>query len=123
MIRGSILAFVAGWFLWFWIDKSPLALGPPPHPSGGGMLGDFQLAVDLLREGRVRAAYVYIWQAHYIVLSLGGGLLAALVTESLSRALARRRLRRLYIPDRKKAAAHEGRPQGLDDARKNDQPE
>jgi hypothetical protein len=101
MVKGSLLAFAAGWILWFWIDKNPALLGPLPYPSDGDILGNFQAAVNLLKETRIKAAFVYIWKAHYILLSLASGALIAMIGASISRALSRKRLLKLYVPDRK----------------------
>lgn len=100
MLRGALLAFVGGWILWFWIDKSPAALGPLPWPAGDDLLQNFQVAVDLLKQSRFRAAFVYIWKAHFIILSLALGLLLGAGFNALSRLAARRRFHRLYLPKR-----------------------
>ncbi|MEE9492295.1 MAG: hypothetical protein V3W04_02800 [Gammaproteobacteria bacterium] len=34
------------------------------------LLQNFQTAFDLLKAGYVKAAYVFIWRAHYLVLTL-----------------------------------------------------
>lgn len=102
MLRGALIAFVCGWALWFWIDKSPTALGPLPWPADGEYLRNFQTAFDLLRQARVKAAFVYIWKAHFIVLSLGIGLVLGMALNAVSRGLSRNRLVKLYLPDRKK---------------------
>ena len=52
----------------------------------------------MLKAGYPKVAYVYIWNAHYLLLSILGGLLLALITGVLSDALGRRRMRRLVLP-------------------------
>ena len=99
MVRGSLIFFIAGWTIWFWLDKSPFVLGPLPQPLQGEYLANFQMAFDLLKEGRFRAAYVYIWKGHFVVISLAFGMLAAMVASSFSRMLARKRFRKLNIPE------------------------
>lgn len=101
MLRGFVIAFVAGWLAWFWIDKSPQTLGPLPPPLEEQFSANFQMAVDLVKARRYTAAFVYLWNAHYLVLSLAAGLLVAMIGASISRLLARRRFARLYIPVRK----------------------
>ena len=101
MLRGALLAFVAGWIIWLWIDKNPALLGQLPYPSDGDFLGNFQVTINLLKEARLKAAFIYIWKAHYIVLSLGVGLVIAMIGASFSRILSRNRLLKLYVPDRK----------------------
>lgn len=100
MLRGTLLAFVLGWVIWFWIDKSPAALGPLPFPRDGEFLHNFQITVDLLKQSRFSAAFVYVWKAHYLVLSLVLGLLLAMLGASVARARSRKRLIELYVPDR-----------------------
>jgi hypothetical protein len=100
VLRGVLLAFVAGWVLWFWLDKSPATLGRLPYPEDGDFLHNFQVAIDLVKQGRVQAAFVYVWKAHYLVLSLGIGLVLAMGFTSISRVISRNRLLKLYLPAR-----------------------
>ncbi len=111
MFRGTVIAFIAGWVLWFWIDKNPYSLGPLPQPLDGDFTANFQMAIDLLKAGRYKAAFVYAWKAHYLVLSLGAGLLIAALGVSVSRALSGRRSRRLYIPAHRRRASGADQPQ------------
>ena len=101
MLRGTALAFVAGWLLWFWLDKNPATLGPLPPPANDDYIRNFQITIDLVKHARIRAAYVYIWKAHYIVLSLAAGLAIGAVLGALSRSLSRQKFRKLYLPERK----------------------
>lgn len=101
MFRGTLIAFVLGWGIWLWIDKNPAALGPLPYPRDGEFLQNFQVTIDLIKQARIKAAFLYIWKAHYLVLSLAFGLLLGLLGNSLARVWSRRRLTRLYVPDKK----------------------
>lgn len=101
MLRGALLAFVIGWVIWFWVDKNPATLGPLPMPTDGAYLQNFQVTIDLVKQGRFTAAFVYIWKAHFIVLSLGIGVLLGMALNALGRSLSRKRWLKLYLPDRK----------------------
>ncbi len=101
MLRGTALAFVAGWLLWFWLDKNPATLGPLPPPANDDYIRNFQIAIDLVKQARLKAAYVYIWKAHYIVLSLAVGLAIGGLLGALSRSLSRKKFRKFYLPERK----------------------
>jgi hypothetical protein len=104
MLRGTLLVFVAGWILWFWIDKNPMALGPLPYPVDGDYAANFQVAVDLLKQTRIKAAFVYLWKAHYLVLSVACGLLIGAFSGAIARRMSRNKLLKLYLPERKKRA-------------------
>jgi len=101
MLRGAALAFVIGWLLWFWLDKNPAMLGPLPPPANDDYIRNFQIAIDLVKQARIKAAYVYIWKAHYIVLSLAVGLTIGALLGALSRSLSRKKFRKHYLPERK----------------------
>jgi len=102
MIRGALVAFVCGWVIWFWIDKNPAALGPLPWPADSGFVQNFQVAIDLIKQTRFKAAFVFIWKAHFIVLSLALGLLIGMGLNAVARTLSRNRLIKLYLPEKKK---------------------
>lgn len=102
MLRGIIIAFIAGWAAWFWIDKSPHSLGPLPPPLQEQFSANFQIAVDLVKAQRYKAAFVYVWKAHYLLLSIAAGLLLSMIGGAMSRLLGRRRFARLYIPARQR---------------------
>jgi hypothetical protein len=97
MLRASFLVFVCGWVLWFMLDKPAAVQFSFPERSDD-LLGNFQYAFDMLKAGYPRLGFIFIWQQHYIVLSLLGGAILALVTGSLSDLLRRRRMRRLVLP-------------------------
>jgi len=100
MLRRTLLVFIAGWVLWFWIDKPPGGLAGLPRPADS-MLENFQRAFDILKAGHLEVAWLYIWNAHYLVLSLLGGLLLSVITGAIADQLARRRLRRHFLPPRR----------------------
>jgi heme exporter protein D len=107
MLRGALLAFVGGWILWFWIDKSPANLGPLAYPQDGDFLYNFQVTIDLLKQARFSAAFIYVWKAHYLVLSLALGAIIGMVLGAVSRTLSRNRLLKLYLPQRKRQQKQE----------------
>jgi len=99
MLRGSFLVFIAGWLTWFWMDK------PDPQrfrfpQADDSLVADFQHAFDLLRAGFPDVAFLYLWGTHYLLLSLLGGALLAVMYGGVSDMLGRRRMRRLIRPTR-----------------------
>ena len=62
------------------------------------LVENFQVAFDILKVGYPEVAYVYIWNAHYLLLSLVGGVLLAVIIGAVSDALGRRRMRRHIMP-------------------------
>ena len=71
-------------------------------PSGDSMVENFQRAFDILKEGYLDLAFVYIWNAHYLLLSLLGGAVIAVVYGSVSDHFSRRRMRKLMVPERRR---------------------
>ena len=98
MFNFSIIIFVIGWALWFLVDKHPASLGVVVPEELDTMLNNFQLAFDMLTSGYLRASFVFIWKAHYIVLSIIAALLLSAVHEGASNVLRRRNLRQLMWP-------------------------
>lgn len=83
--------------VWFWIDKPAAGqFGLPP--PGDSMAQNFQRSIDLLKAGYPDMAYLYIWHAHYLVLSVVLGILLAVMYRALSDQLARRSRRGRYYP-------------------------
>jgi hypothetical protein len=97
MLRSTFLVFIAGWIVWFWIDKPDARQFRMPEP-GDSMLDNFQLAFDMLKAGYIDMSFVYLWNAHYLVLSLLGGALLAAIYGGVSDYLGRRRMRRHFLP-------------------------
>jgi hypothetical protein len=111
MLRSSFLVFIAGWLAWFWIDKpDPQRLRLPP--SGDSLVGDFQQGFDMLRAGYWDVAYVYLWDAHYLILSLLGGVLLAMLFGGVSNLLGRRRMRGLLFPRQSAPGVDSGKSAG-----------
>jgi hypothetical protein len=111
MLRSSFLVFIAGWIAWFWIDKPDVRQFRMPEP-GDSILGNLQTAFDMLKAGYFDMSFVYIWNAHYLVLSLLGGALLAVVYGGLTDYLGRRRMRRHFLPpvQRQAPAADSAQP-------------
>jgi hypothetical protein len=106
MLRGALLAFVGGWIVWFWIDKNPATLGPLAYPVDGDFVYNFQVTIDLIKQARFKAAFVFAWKAHYLVLSLAVGAASGMVLAALSRRLSRNRLLQLYLPRKQTRSNH-----------------
>ena len=98
MFNFSIIIVVTGWVLWFFIDKHPASLGVIVPAESDTMLANFQLAFDMLTAGYLRASYVFIWKAHYIILSIIAALLISALREATSNILRRRHLRQVMWP-------------------------
>ena len=98
MFNFSIIVFVTGWVLWFFIDKHPASLGVIPPEELDTMLANFQMAFDLLSAGYLRASFVFIWKAHYIILSILTALLMSAMHETISSVFRRRHLRQVMWP-------------------------
>ena len=97
MLRSAFIVFLLGWVVWFWIDKPPPDQLRLPEVSDS-LVENFQVAFDMMKAGYPKVAYVYIWNAHYLLLSIAGGLLLAVTVKAVSDALGRRRMRRHIMP-------------------------
>ena len=97
MLRSTFFVFLLGWVAWFWIDKPPASQQRLP-PVSDSLVENFQVAFDLLKSGYLDVAFVYIWNAHYLLLSLLGGAMVAVGYGMLSDYLSRRRMRRNFMP-------------------------
>lgn len=97
MFRITVIVFVVGWLAWFWIDKPPPGQRGLPEVSDS-IVENFQRAFYMLKAGHADVAYVYIWDAHYLLLSLLGGVLIGVIVGSAGDYLGRRRMRRHFRP-------------------------
>ena len=97
MLRSAFVVFLLGWVIWFSIDKPPPGQLQMP-PVSDSLTENFQVAFDLLQAGYLDVSFVYIWKAHYLLLSLLGGALTAVLYGALSDYLSRRRMRRNFMP-------------------------
>ena len=98
MFKTSIIVFLIVWALWFLIDKHPSSLGVVLPDKSDALLDNFQLAFDLLSAGFLRASFVFIWKAHYIVLTIIFALVISVVYGSISNVYRRRNLRQIMSP-------------------------
>jgi len=97
MLRNAFIVFLLGWVSWFWIDKPPPDQQRLPEVSDS-LVENFQVAFDILKAGYPEVAFVYIWNAHFLLLSIAGGVLLSVSIGAVSDALSRRRMRRLILP-------------------------
>ena len=97
MLRNAFIVFLLGWVGWFWIDKPPPDQQRLPEVSDS-LVDNFQAAFNILKAGYPEVAFVYIWNAHYLLLSVAGGVLLSIGIGAVSDALSRRRMRRLILP-------------------------
>jgi len=97
MLRTTLFVFLLGWVVWFWIDKPPPEQMRLPEVSDS-IVENLQVAFDILKAGYPKVAFVYIWNAHYLLLSLLGGALGAVTYGVISDYLSRRRMRRNFMP-------------------------
>ena len=97
MFRSAFLVFITGWAIRFLIDKpAPGQLALPDVSDS--MLDNFQQSFDIMKAGHIDVAFVFIWDAHYLVLSVLGGLLAGIVYSIISEHISRSRMRRSFLP-------------------------
>ena len=101
MLRSAFFVFLLGWVAWFLIDKPPPEQMRLPEVSDS-LVENFQIAFDMLKAGYPKVAFVYIWDAHYLLLSLLGGALGAVTYGVISDYLSRRRMRRNFMPPARK---------------------
>ena len=99
MFNHTIFMFIAGWALWFSIDKHPMSLGVMLPGELDSMIDNFQLAFDMMSDGFIKASYVFIWKSHFIVVSIIAGLLSTAIFQSISNISRRRRLRQVMLPE------------------------
>jgi len=113
MLRSAFVVFLLGWVVWFWIDKPPAAQSRLP-PVSDSLLENFQVAFDLLKSGYLDVAFVYIWNAHYLLLSLLGGAMVAVSYGVISDYLSRRRMRRNFMPPKRSRPQADQKDAGTD---------
>ena len=113
MLRSSFVVFLLGWVVWFLIDKPPAAQSRLP-PVSDSLVENFQVAFDLLKSGYLDVAYVYIWNAHYLLLSLLGGAMVAVSYGVISDYLSRRRMRRNFMPPKRSRPQADQKDAGMD---------
>ncbi len=99
--------FVLGWVLWFLIDKHPASLGVVIPGELDTLLNNFQLAFDMLKAGYLKASFVFIWKAHYLVIAIIAGLLSSIIFQGVANMLRRRKLRDLMWPKKINSSAAE----------------
>ena len=97
MLRSAFIVFLLGWVIWFWIDKPPPGQMQLPEVSDS-LVENFQVALDMIKAGYLNVSFVYIWNAHYLLLSLLGGALVAAAYGVISDYLSRQRMRRNIMP-------------------------
>jgi len=97
MLRNAFVVFLTGWVIWFWIDKPPPQQQRLPEVSDS-LIENFQAAFNIIKAGYPEVAFVYIWNAHYLLLSLVTGVVLSIFFGALSDALSRRRMRRRIMP-------------------------
>ena len=97
-VRSALLIFVAGWGLWFWLDKTgPLYTMAGNLPSGDSLVRDFQIFFDLLKSGEPGPAYTYFWSAHPFVSTLAVAAVVWMVAPPFRYAVGALRHRRHRI--------------------------
>ncbi len=97
MLRNSFIAFIGGWSIWFWIDKPRTGLEQFLRADDSTLI-NFQHSFDLLKAGYLAQSYIFIWNAHYIILSLILGVILSLIYSSISTYLIRKRTRHFLFP-------------------------
>ena len=105
MLRSAFVVFITGWVAWFWLDKPPSSGRFRLPQAGDNLLENFQRAFDMLKAGYAEMAFVYIWPAHYIILSLLGGVIVGMAWQSIGRYFS---FHRREYRARKRAIAEAG---------------
>lgn len=67
-------------------------------PVSDSMIENFQTAFNMLKGGYAEVSFLFIWNAHYLILSLLGGLILLSLFQSMSGVMRRRRMRKAYLP-------------------------
>jgi len=95
MLRNSFIIFLGGWFLWFWIDKPSSGLEAFLQYDAS-LLSNFQYAFDLAKAGYITQSYLFLWNAHYLVLSFIMSLIFTYIYTAIHRHIAMRRRKKVY---------------------------
>ncbi len=103
MLRNTFIIFLGGWFLWFWIDKPATGLESFLQ-NDGSLLSNFQYAFDLAKAGYFSQSYIFLWYAHYLVLSFIIGIISAYTYAAMRRHIVQRRRKKDYAAMLKKHA-------------------
>ena len=117
IIKTYVLVFIAGWLVWFLLDKNPPTPPPAAHfgsaqypgfpgpaaamrqpPASGDMVQSFQYGVDLLKGGRYQQAFIYLWRNQSWVVAALVTALLAVVLPGAGRSIRRWRSRREASP-------------------------
>ncbi|MDH3526619.1 MAG: hypothetical protein OEM43_03840 [Gammaproteobacteria bacterium] len=106
MLRSAFFVFIAGWVVWFWLDKPPDRGRFRLPEASDSLLENFQRAFDMLKAGHAELAFVYIWPAHYLILSLLGGVIIGMAWQSVARYFS---FHRREYRARKRAIVETGR--------------
>ncbi len=113
MLRNSFIVFIFGWIIWFWIEKPRTGLDQFLR-TDDNMLVNFQRFFDLLKSGYFVQSYIFIWNAHYIILSLIIGVLISMLYGFISDYLRRKRTRSFFnLPSSKKQKKEQEKEQKL----------
>jgi len=112
MLRNAFISFICGWLIWFSIDKPP---GGLDHflQIDDSMLINFQRAFDLAKAGYIAPSFVYIWYAHFIVLSLISGVILGYLYDAVAAYWSRRHRRtefRSLLSFKKKKLEQDNKP-------------
>ncbi len=90
MIRNAFISFICGWLIWFSIDKPASGLDQFLQIDDS-MLNNFQRAFDLAKAGYIAPSFIYIWYAHFIVLSLISAVILGYLYDVIASYWSRRR--------------------------------
>ena len=95
LLRNYVLIFIAGWAIWFWMDKTGAPAAPTgqmhspgmqapgyrgystlsgrrplqPPPREGDLVRDFQYGVDLIKAGSYQRSFVFLWDRQSWILA------------------------------------------------------
>ena len=125
LLRNYVLIFIAGWAIWFWMDKTGTPSAPTgrmphagmmapvypgystqpgrrpvqPPPGEGDLVRDFQHGVDLVKAGSYQRSFIFLWDRQSWILAGVLMLLLSVVLSGVWRRAGRWRNRRGRRPD------------------------